>query len=455
MKNKWLTTILMVICVSLNTYAQANFFDLLNKPMYDARVKLVDEFFARFNGIEKRKGVSEEYSDRKSNILMLFNFAQFKSQKDTLFMAADTFAQEIVRSGSFINFSDSNWYAKARCSGSLAKKKVNFILYLTVEKRGKDMYKWVIADAEGDIFKTSRDIRHQELFIFPNDNEQSFLSLANITHETYDYIDDYAKKDYKADALSAFLTLVRSGFLKIDYVSDVEFVFMQIPNYVFTVKHFERESMNVGWLINSFKKCVDSEKEEILANLHHSPRSALKQCENQISVLKDSLFQFQNVIFTQKNRLSVLNDSITALCNDSRTDMSLSEKVVRRFGYNLKMWFETKDNGYYKKAIGECSKKGKDCYIDDILMDPFLTNIGSSSSKKITIDNFLKEVKTLMEKDELEIKVFGIKQTGEDENAFYVLCNIDIVGAQAYSSKVVFSIDKIGEYKIKKISSYN
>lgn len=451
MRKRLFVFLFMALCVGLNTYAQASFFDLLNKPMYDARVKLIDEFFARFNGIEKRKDVTEDYSDRKSNILMLFNLAQFKSQRDSNFWAADTFAQEIVRSESYIHYSDSNWYAKAKCSGSLAKKKVCFILYLTVEKRGKDMYKWVIADAEGDIFKTSRDKGHQELFILPNDNEQSFLSLANISHETFDYIDDYAKKDFNTDALSVFLTLVRSGLLKIDYVSDVEFVFMQVPNYVFTVKHYERESMNVGWLISSFKKCVETDKNGILTNMRNSPRSVLKLYERQISQLRDSISLLQNEVLAQKNCLDVLHDSI--LSNDTRTNMTISEKVVCRFGYNLKKWFETKDNSYYKKASSECAKKGKDSYVDENFMSSF-TDLGSISSKKSTVDTFLNELNKLMKKNEIGINMFGINQIGEDDYAYFILCEIAIIGVKNCSIKSVFSVDK-ADNKIIKISSYN
>ena len=89
----------------------------------------------------------------------------------------------------------------------------------------------------------------------PNDNEQFFMSVRKTTTETYKFIDDYVVKGYKADALSTFLALVRNNILKIDAVTDVEFVFMQVPGYTFSVKYFERESKNSGWLIDSFSKC--------------------------------------------------------------------------------------------------------------------------------------------------------------------------------------------------------
>ena len=75
-----------------------------------------------------------------------------------------------------------------------------------------------------------------------------------MVNESYRYIDDYALTGYMPDKLSVFLTLVRSGLLKVNYVSDVEFVFFQVPGYKFSVKLFERESKNAGWLISSVSK---------------------------------------------------------------------------------------------------------------------------------------------------------------------------------------------------------
>jgi hypothetical protein len=256
-----LCTVSLLGCVFYSD-AQAQFLDPLNMPMYHARVKLVDEFFARFNGKEKRTDLPQEYSDRKSNILMLFDLSQFQTKHDSLFLEADSFAQKVAQDSILLDYSDDRWYAKVHCFGQLAKKKVDFYLYLVVESRGNDMYKWAIANAEGDIFNTSRSREHIELFMLPNAHEQSFSSLSRVTSEDARYIDDYVKDGYEASPLSVFLTLVRSGLLQIEYTSEAEFVFFQVPNYIFTVRHFERDSMNVGWLISSIVKCEEEHKKD-------------------------------------------------------------------------------------------------------------------------------------------------------------------------------------------------
>ncbi len=239
----------------MHIQAQTGVFELLNRDLYMAKVKLVDEFFARFNGEEKRTDLGPDYTGRESGLLLLFDIAKFKSKTDSNFIAAKSFAQYVAENDVKINFEDDNWYAKIKCHGRLGQKKVTFNMTLCVEERDSAMYRWAISDVEGDIFKTSRDKDHKEFFIMPNDNEQFFMSVRKTTTETYKFIDDYVVKGYKADALSTFLALVRNNILKIDAVTDVEFVFMQVPGYTFSVKYFERESKNSGWLIDSFSKC--------------------------------------------------------------------------------------------------------------------------------------------------------------------------------------------------------
>ena len=78
MKNCALTFLLAFTGI-INVSAQTGMFDLLNREQYMAKVKLIDEFFARFNGEELRNDLGPEYSDRESGVLLLFDIAKFKS----------------------------------------------------------------------------------------------------------------------------------------------------------------------------------------------------------------------------------------------------------------------------------------------------------------------------------------------------------------------------------------
>ena len=264
---KHLTLTILLVCAGVvNTSAQTGIFEMLNRDQYLAKVKLIDEFFARFNGDEVRNDLGPEYSDRESGVLLLFDIAKFKSKNDSGFVAAKIFAHSAVNNDTKLKFEDNNWFAKIKCHGKLAQKKVTFNMILCVEERDSAMYRWAISDVEGDIFINSRDKAHKELFIMPNDNEQFFMSVRKTTTESYKFIDDYVRHSYHADALSTFLALVRSNQLKIEAVTDVEFIFLQVPDYAFTVKYFERDSKNAGWLIESCRKMTKKNKELIIKN---------------------------------------------------------------------------------------------------------------------------------------------------------------------------------------------
>lgn len=239
---------------------QAQLIKTLDRDRYLAKVKLVDEFFCRFNGQESRQDVNTQYKDRESSILLLFDLAKFKSKSDSGFVKAMTFAKDVVEDSVFINYEDGKWFAKVKCTALLNKKPTEFFVFLTVENVEDSVYKWVISNVDGDIFETSRDNPHKELYISPNSHELFFSSLRNVTKDAYEFIDDYTRKSFKADKLSVFTTLVRSGQLKIDAVSDLEFVFTQVPRYIFTIRHFERESKNAGWLIDTLR--VESEEKK-------------------------------------------------------------------------------------------------------------------------------------------------------------------------------------------------
>ena len=429
-----LISIFVVFVVCFPTEIHAQLFDVLNKPMYEARVKLLDEFYARFNGKEQRKGVDVKYTDRKSNIMMLLDFSRFKSREDSAFIFAEAFAGEVVRDSIMVNYTDSCWFAKVKCHGVLAKKEVDFLLYLSIEKRGKDMYKWVISDVEGSIFSTSRSIDHRELFLRPNDHEQSFASLVRTTEETSRYIDDFVKDGYESDALSVFLTLVRCGQLKIDYVSDVEFVFLQIPGYSFSVKHFERETMNAGWLISSIEKCDEAEKEKVLNRLHSITICDRLKANTTVSETDRDLASRSKSLITHNN--SVIPRATVA------------EKTVRRFWDNIRLWCETQDIDYREKARKECQTK--ELRVNDGLMTLFATKAGLSNMESYTLDSFLNGFQSAINEGTVDITISGIKEIENTEDFCIVSCCINVTGVVTTESNALFYIQN---GKVSKISN--
>lgn len=440
--NKKLLLILFVFVSFLDSKAQTQYFDILDLPMFNAQVKSIDEFISRFNGKEKRDDVGVQYSNRESNILLLFNLAQFKSKADTLFMEAQSFAKSVVEDSIFINYEDSCWYAKVTCNGNLGGKIIEFNIYLLVQQRGTYMYKWVIANADGEIFKTSRSLKHKELYISPNDHEQSFISLSRVVNEAYRYIDDYALTGYMPDELSVFLTLVRSGLLKVNYVSDVEFVFFQVPGYKFSVKLFERESKNAGWLISSVSKYESNEKKEILRTLYHKS-DEVKLEKVQFSTSESS----EDTISVQKHDVSISIDE------NKPDSLAIGEKLIDRFYKLLSLWCETCDGDYQKKIYELCAgKKGKNCFVSDKLMNCFADQMELQPDTTYSIKSYLKGFEMLMNNVCVQVDVSNIKQVESNDMFYIVTCNMKLLGEKTYNSIEYFYIQKQGD-KIVYISS--
>ena len=71
MKRFSLWLFLTAICFIANAQIMSN---QLNKGLYDSRIKLVDEFFDRFNGKEGHPDISnKDKYYRKKNLMFVFN----------------------------------------------------------------------------------------------------------------------------------------------------------------------------------------------------------------------------------------------------------------------------------------------------------------------------------------------------------------------------------------------
>lgn len=258
----------MILCSCLSVEAQF-LTNEIDSKLYKARVKLIDEFFDRFNGKKSRPDIKEtDTLYRKKNLLVLFDSALFKANKEKTLEEVKDLVDTIVTSKTQINYSDTTWFAKAVCHGKFKGKEVTFVLYLTVENRKEDMFKWVISKAEGELFKLKPSKKAENIMLMPDDHETNFMSLHRITTEKDDYITNYAQKNFAVDETSVFFSYVYSGLLDIENINELEFTFLQVPGYIFTVKDVFRETLNSGWLISSYEKMDEEEKQNILNNLY-------------------------------------------------------------------------------------------------------------------------------------------------------------------------------------------
>lgn len=263
------TTILVVSLLISSLKSDAQSFSALNSHLQKVRIGLVDEFFDRFNGKTSHPDLPITNDEsRINNLLMLYNLSQFTSKDDPRFNEAREMMNVVISDSIGISFSDTTWAAIAHCKGSLDGKSVKFDLFLTVQHRNQNMYKWVISRAEGDFLKITPRNDNEKIMLNPDDHETNFISLKRMTCEQPFNVRNFMSNGFEYDITSVFTYLVYSKKLKIDYVDELEFVFTQIPGYIFHVQYFEREKTNAGWLISNFYKSNTDNKNAFLRLLH-------------------------------------------------------------------------------------------------------------------------------------------------------------------------------------------
>ncbi|MBQ8051764.1 MAG: hypothetical protein IJ197_09375 [Bacteroidaceae bacterium] len=254
----------LFFCLSALLPVQAQIPDTEDQEVFAAQVSLVDEFVHRFNGEEYHPLVQKDsVGARRKNLLFLLDLARYKSRNDTAFIRAEKFVDKVLADSVVLHYADTAWLATALCHATLQGKPVDITLRLRVEHRKGHMYKWVITSAGGDCLSLASPKAHEPFMLMPDDHETNFMSLCRMASETAPYITDFADREARVDALTAFMTLVRYGLLKIDYVSELQFTFFQVPGYVFTIANTDRNTKNTGWLISEITAMPETDKETL------------------------------------------------------------------------------------------------------------------------------------------------------------------------------------------------
>ncbi len=162
----------------------------------------------------------------------------------------------------YLRFEDKDWFAEAKCRVKLNGKIEDLTLLLQIEQIEGKHYKWVIAAAYANFLSLKPEKPDLKTIISPVDHEVNFMKLGDLTSMYRNSVVKFAKKDFEENTLSTVLWLIKQDILQIDYVEKIKYHFLQIPNYIFTVEHFERAGSNVGWLISAVQAADSKQKME-------------------------------------------------------------------------------------------------------------------------------------------------------------------------------------------------
>lgn len=258
--------IIILLCV-LSSH-QINAQHWIDTTIYNAQVKLVDEFINRFNGDELRTDIDTLSNKDTLNILLLFDLAKFTSDTCLVYQEALSFVDTILSTQTKINYADSMWCAEAECKAVLAGKQYPLTFLLSIEPKGKDMYKWVISDVQSPLFNSEDLTPIKGFYLMPDSHEMEFMGLQRNISEAPQYITSLMPNSFALTPLQVFASLVYAKQLKIKPIEQIKFHFYQVPGWKFTIRYFSRENKNSGWLIDSLQRMTDEEKQLFLNKLH-------------------------------------------------------------------------------------------------------------------------------------------------------------------------------------------
>ncbi len=227
------------------------------------RVKVLDEFWQRFNGTHNLEGKRIAYDSvlRQQAVAGLFEQGYVRQADTALRRVLVRFVQTVAADSALrLAYHDSVWYAELHCKATLKGKAEKLILYLQTAKTPQGYAKWTIRQAVSPFLALA--YQDSSLSLTPVSHNLNFMQVGRMTKENRQNIAALAHAEYSPDPLSVFFYLVRNAELQIDYVEKIKYHFLQIPNYVFTVEHFERAGSNVGWLIGSVQAADSKQKME-------------------------------------------------------------------------------------------------------------------------------------------------------------------------------------------------
>lgn len=241
--------------------ASAQSLDTSWKQEFTEHVKSTDEFMKRFNGEEAYPGLSPtDENFMKLNLFSLLDFNMKPAKKQEALQFVSTIMSKHVT----LHYADTLWYAVAKCEVGYKGQTKQVTLVLRTEKIRDNRYRWAICGADG--IGQLVDLNSKSA-ISPVEHEIHFMELQSIFRNDSQHAFGYRGSDCPVDQLSVLLTLAYAGQIEFKEVTDLKFVFLQVPDYVFYVEEAVRRGSNAGWLISTFESMAESNKHEFIQKL--------------------------------------------------------------------------------------------------------------------------------------------------------------------------------------------
>ncbi|MBE9468626.1 MAG: hypothetical protein IMY72_09970 [Bacteroidetes bacterium] len=253
-----------IFCIFFSSSLQSQIIADKNiEKIYGIKVKQFNEFLNRFNYKTDFKGnlidsVFLSKISRAYYLKMLFNEedTRIESKNTDYLNRINEFITDVTTSEIFMNKYSDRIIAEVKSNINYKGKKKEVYIFLNQEIVEPDMLKWVISDVDADfLYEIKIDTTNR--FLSPSSNETNFISLRRALKEK-DFAYQYAHKDFNIDLLSIFFYEIKTGNIKVNQVNEITYHIFDIPGWYITVREFNRDTENSGWLIEDLKK--NSEK---------------------------------------------------------------------------------------------------------------------------------------------------------------------------------------------------
>lgn len=280
MKKALKLAIILAGMLPLSLRAQQTVADAHREANFLFEVKIIDEFIERFND-DPKSNLRREYAragravpfDRRALVKSLFE----KEPKDEVGLK---FIDQVTDSAApqKLAFNDSNWYAELRTGFTFNGQHVDIPIVLRVTTGPDNSAKWMIIGlgdlpvapaATKEAAAVAPVVAHVQRFISPSDYATNFIELRNILAPGMDATDYFSPELLATERGKNFVQMIQNRKLRYEAPGTMKFYFFQIPNYLFVVERFERQTTHSGWLISNIEPAGEEDKQARITKLLH------------------------------------------------------------------------------------------------------------------------------------------------------------------------------------------
>lgn len=240
---------------------------------FQAQVKSLEEFQARFNGTEKKPEteMGNDSLTRVNNIISLFDFQMDKNglSKDNFIKMINCFVDSVMINRAKFDMLSPKLFSECKCKFNYKGKFVYVTLFLQKEAYAQGRYRWALMGVKG--LKEAKIVATDKIYpISPVEHEIYFIGFQDLFNENPSHAFGYKSKTANIDQLSVLLALIQESVLKFDIVEEQIFHCLDVPGYVFTIQEKARPGRNAGWLINKLIPATNTEKMNYIKKMYEN-----------------------------------------------------------------------------------------------------------------------------------------------------------------------------------------